>query len=46
MYWKLTNGGLTSADITFNYLDADVVGDEEQLCNWQYDGNWSFLAAP
>ena len=42
MYWKLTNGGLTSADITFNYLDADVVGDENNYVIGKYDGNWSF----
>ena len=42
MYWKLTNGGLTSADVTFNYLDADVVGNESNYVIGKYDGNWSF----
>jgi len=42
MYWKLTNGGLSSADITFNYLDADVVGNESNYVIGKYDGNWSF----
>jgi hypothetical protein len=42
MYWKLANGGLTSADITFNYLDADVVGNESNYVIGKYDGNWSF----
>ncbi len=40
MYWKLTNGGVTSADITFNYLDVDVVGDENLYSLFKYDGNW------
>ena len=38
MYWKLTNGGLTSADVTFNYLDADVVGDENKYELGRYNG--------
>ncbi len=42
MYWKLTNGGLNSADITFNYLDADIVGNENNYVIGKYDGNWSF----
>ena len=42
MYWKLTNGGFTSADVTFNYLDADVVGNESNYVIGKYDGNWSF----
>ncbi len=42
MYWKLTNGGLTSADVTFNYLDADVVGNESNYVIGKYDGIWSF----
>ena len=44
MYWELTNGGLTSADLTFNYLDADVVGDETKYELGRYDGNWAFLS--
>jgi hypothetical protein len=39
MYWKLTNSGITSADVVFNYLDADVVGDEESYELFRYDGN-------
>lgn len=27
-WWELTNGGITSADVTFNYSDAEVVGPE------------------
>ena len=42
MYWKLNNSGLTSADVTFNYLDADVVGNESNYVIGKYDGNWSF----
>jgi hypothetical protein len=42
MYWKLTNGGITSADVTFNYLDEDVVGNESNYVIGKYDGNWSF----
>jgi hypothetical protein len=42
MYWKLINGGITSTDLTFNYLDADVVGDETQYELGKYDGNWIF----
>jgi hypothetical protein len=42
IYWKLTNGGLNSADITFNYLDEDVLGDENNYVIGKYDGNWSF----
>jgi hypothetical protein len=28
-WWSTANGGITQADMTFNYLDADVVGTEE-----------------
>ena len=44
MYWKLTNGGITSTDLTFNYLDADVVGDENQYELGRYNGSWAFLS--
>ncbi len=40
-YWTLTNGGLTSADLTFNYLDADIVGNENNYSIRKYDGSWS-----
>jgi hypothetical protein len=45
MYWKLTNAGLTSADLTFNYLDADVVGDENQYELGRYNGiSWDIIS--
>ena len=45
MYWKLTNGGLTSADLTFNYLDSDVVGDENQYELGRYNGiSWDIIS--
>ncbi len=45
MYWKLTNGGLTSADLTFHYLDADVVGDENQYELGRYNGiSWDIIS--
>ncbi len=45
MYWKLTNGGLTSADLSFHYLDADVVGDENQYELGRYNGiSWDILS--
>ena len=39
MYWELTNGGITSTDISFNYLQSDVVGDEESYELFRYNGN-------
>ena len=42
MYWKLTNGGITSTDLIFNYLDVDIVGDETQYELAKFDGNWIF----
>ena len=45
MYWKLTNGGLTSADLTFHYLEADVVGDENQYELGRYNGiSWDIIS--
>jgi Secretion system C-terminal sorting domain len=41
MYWKLTNGGLTSTTITFNYSQTDVVGDENSYSLFRYDGSWT-----
>jgi hypothetical protein len=38
MYWKLTNGGIISADVTFNYLQSDVVGDETSYDLFRYNG--------
>lgn len=40
MYWKLTNGGITSADLEFHYLDSDVVGDEESYELYKFNGSW------
>ena len=40
MYWKLTNGGITSADLEFHYLENDVVGDEESYELYKYNGSW------
>ena len=45
MYWKLTNGGLTLADLTFNYLDTDVVGNENQYELGRYNGiSWDIIS--
>jgi hypothetical protein len=44
MYWKLTNGGITSTNLTFNYLDADVVGDENQYELGRYNGSWANIS--
>ena len=41
MYWKLTNGGLTSTTITFNYSESDVVGDENSYSLFRYNGSWA-----
>lgn len=40
MYWKLTNGGINSADLEFHYLQNDVVGDEESYELYKYNGSW------
>src|SRR5690606_39177656 len=40
MYWKLSNGGITSADVEFHYLDSDVVGDEESYELYKFNGSW------
>ena len=42
MHWKLTNGGFTSADLTFSYLDEDVIGNESNYVIGKYNGTWSF----
>ncbi|MBA4251427.1 MAG: hypothetical protein C0425_10585 [Chlorobiaceae bacterium] len=42
MYWTLTNSGLTSADLTFNYLDAHVVGNELLYELGRYSSGWAF----
>ncbi|MEW6508788.1 MAG: T9SS type A sorting domain-containing protein [Bacteroidota bacterium] len=43
MYWTLTNGGITSADLQLTYLDGDVTGTESNYAIGKYSGgNWSF----
>jgi hypothetical protein len=42
MYWRLSNSGLTSADLTFEYLETDVVGTENNYVIGKYDGTWTF----
>ena len=37
-WWDLTNGGITQADITFNYLDSEVVGLEEAYRVYRISG--------
>ena len=43
MYWSLSNNGFTSADLTFEYLDSDVIGNESNYVIGKYDGTWSFM---
>ncbi|HEX8650886.1 MAG TPA: C25 family cysteine peptidase [Pyrinomonadaceae bacterium] len=40
-YWRLTNNGVTNADLTFNYLDGDVPGTatESNFIIFKIDGN-------
>ena len=41
-YWNITAAGVT-ADLTFNYLSGDVVGDESAYVSGQWDGaSWNF----
>ena len=43
MYWTLTNGGITSADLQFTYLAGDVTGTEASYAIGKYSGGeWSF----
>lgn len=43
MYWTLTNGGITSADLQFTYLDGDVTGTEGNYAIGKYSsGSWTF----
>ena len=43
MYWTLTNGGITSADLQFTYLASDVTGTESNYAIGKYSsGTWSF----
>jgi trimeric autotransporter adhesin len=37
-WWNLTNTGLTQADLTFNYVDADVLGIESRYRVFRIDG--------
>jgi len=42
-YWRITNGGLSSADLTLNYLPADAVGSELSYLLAEFAaGGWSF----
>ncbi len=42
-YWTLTSAGITTADLTFQYLDGDVVGTEANYVIGKYSGGaWSF----
>ncbi|GEM_PF-4299495 len=42
-YWKLSASGLI-ADLTFSYLDIDVVGSDTDLVFCKYDTAWSYLS--
>lgn len=47
-YWTLTQSGISSfsADVSFSYLDADIVGTEANLYGAKYDGStWTILNA-
>ena len=41
-YWTIDSSGITSAnaDLTLNYLDADVNGSELDYIGGRYDGSW------
>lgn len=38
MYWTLTNNSIEAANITFNYLDSDVNGNEENYRLLRFNG--------
>jgi hypothetical protein len=38
-WWDLGNGGITQANVTFNYADADVVGIEGRYRAFRIDGD-------
>lgn len=37
-WWNLTNGGITRADVSFNYTDPDIVGTERRYQAWRIIG--------
>jgi hypothetical protein len=37
-WWQLTNGGITQADVTFNYVDSEVVGLEGAYRAYRING--------
>ena len=37
-YWDLTNGGITSADVRFNYQQSDVIGNENNYRAYRING--------
>ncbi len=37
-WWQLTNGGITQADLVFNYSDAEVVGTESRYRAYRIGG--------
>jgi hypothetical protein len=43
-YWTLTNNGISEADLTFNYLQADVTGTEGDYVIGKYNGGFSTLS--
>lgn len=48
-YWTINQNGISSfsCDVTVNYLDADVVGSNENNIEfWKYDGGWSNPTLP
>src|SRR5205085_10886215 len=40
-YWTITNSGSVTANLTFNYLAADVVGTEANYKIFKYDGSFT-----
>ncbi|HEX8172931.1 MAG TPA: NEW3 domain-containing protein [Thermoanaerobaculia bacterium] len=44
-YWVLANGGISSADLTFNYLAGDVAGNELAYALGNYNNGWSYPPA-
>jgi hypothetical protein len=44
-YWTLTNAGITQADLTFHFLNADNNGTETLYELGRYSGSWGRFAA-
>jgi len=45
-YWTLASSGITTADLTFQYLEGDVgTGQEANYELARYDGSWHFPGA-